>query len=122
MLVEDDPDILTVTARGLRMKGFEVEAFADPQEAIDNYKRNSYYRIVTDIRMPKVSGFELAKKIRGKDDEAQFCFLTSFEINQSEVKKVMPKLPSYCFVKKPITPNDLADHLTNHPEEIEFGE
>ena len=122
MVVDDEPDIIDTTKRGLEKRGFKVDAFSDPQDAIDHYKPETYDRIITDIRMPKVSGFEFARIIRRKDKDAHFCFVTSFEMNASEARMVMPNLPSYCFLKKPIMPSELAEHLNNHPQEIEFSE
>lgn len=64
-----------------------------------------------------MSGFNVAKVIKAKDHEAQFCFLTSFDINAAEARSTMPNLPGYCFLKKPLTPSELAEHLDRHTAE-----
>ena len=114
MLVDDEPDLLSVTKRGLEQRGYAVDAFSDPQEAVDSYKAGTYERIVTDIRMPRLNGFNLAREIRRRDMDSKFCFMTSFEIHAAEARSTMPTLPGYCFVQKPVTPSQLADHLGRH--------
>ena len=114
MLIDDEPDIASITARGLRLRGIMVDSFISPQDALDHYKSETYDRIVTNIRMPRISGFELARRIRAHDPNAEFCFMTSFEIQAEEARMVLPNLPDHCFLKKPIAPSELADHLEYH--------
>jgi len=97
--------------RGLEKHGFNVDGFTDPLQALKSFRANHYYQIVTDIRMPIMNGFEFARAIYAKDQSANICFLTSFEILEDEAKKVFSSLPSHCFVKKPITPSELANHI-----------
>ena len=114
LLVDDEKDIVTILKAGLEQHGFKVDDYTNPKEALDNFKPVYYERIITDIRMPGISGFELARQIYAKDPKAQICFLTSFEILEDEARKVFSTLPSYCFIKKPITPTMLVQHLHNH--------
>ena len=48
---------------GLEVKGFEVDAYPDPSEALSNFKANHYYTIVSDVRLPKMNSFELCKQL-----------------------------------------------------------
>ena len=59
MLVDDEPDITSVTKRGLQSNGFEVNAFTDPVEALSNFKTGIYDLLLLDAKMPKIDGFEL---------------------------------------------------------------
>jgi DNA-binding response OmpR family regulator len=114
LLVDDEADIVNITKRGLEQSGFAVDAFTNPQTALDSYRADTYDRIVTDIRMAGMTGFQLAREIWAADPNANFCFLSAFEIHYGEAKKVMPSLKSYCFLTKPMLPSVLAKHLEGH--------
>jgi two-component system CheB/CheR fusion protein len=64
LIVDDDPDITSAFNMILEMNGFEVDAYTDPLLALSNFKPNSYGLALLDIRMPKMNGFELYKKIK----------------------------------------------------------
>jgi len=114
LLVDDELDIVTVMKAGLEQYGFSIDGFTNPQQALDHFKPGYYDRIITDIRMPVMSGFDFARTVIAKDPSAQICFMTSFEIHDDEARKVFSNLPSYCFIKKPITANALAKHIKAH--------
>lgn len=116
LIVDDEPDIVKVMQLGLQQAGYEVDAFTDPKTALDHYRRDYYARIISDIRMPSMTGFEFARQIWAKDPKAQVCFLSSFEIHEGEARKVFSDLKSYCFVKKPIKPSALAQHVKAHAQ------
>jgi CheY-like chemotaxis protein len=114
LLIDDEPDIIYVMKRGLELHGFQIDAFNDPRKALEHYRPNYYHRVITDIRMPGMNGFELARKIWASDSNAQVCFSSSFEIHENEAKKVMPNLKTYCLIKKPVTPALVAKHIETH--------
>jgi DNA-binding response OmpR family regulator len=62
MVVDDEPDVISVLEIVLEENGFEVDSFKDPIAALSNFKPNSYGLALLDIRMPKMNGFELYKK------------------------------------------------------------
>jgi DNA-binding LytR/AlgR family response regulator len=64
--------------------------------------------------MPEINGFDLACEIWKRDADAHVCFLTAFDIYENEADKVFKDFSSKCFVKKPITAKQLAQHLKRH--------
>ena len=113
-LVDDEKDITIVLRKGLEAAGFAVDDYNDPAEALVNHRSNYYDFHILDIRMPGTNGFQLARAIWQHDPNAQICFLSSFEIFEDEARKVFKNLSTPCFVKKPITPRALAEHLRGH--------
>jgi response regulator RpfG family c-di-GMP phosphodiesterase len=63
-IVDDDPDIAHVLKQGLLKNRFLVSAFTNPEEALQNFQSNSgdYCLVLSDIRMPGMSGIQLARK------------------------------------------------------------
>ena len=64
LLVDDDPDLLTVTGFALQQAGFLVVKAADGLEALDAFAREQPDLAVLDINLPKLNGFDLARKLR----------------------------------------------------------
>ena len=114
LLVDDEADIIHVMKKGLEKYGYVVDSFIDPRKALSHFKPNTYHAIVLDVRMPGISGFYLAKQIWALDAKANICFLSAFEIYAAEAKLVFTDFKSYCFIKKPITPDELVTHIQGH--------
>jgi DNA-binding response OmpR family regulator len=102
-IVDDEPDITTVLKRGLEQSGFTVDAFNNPQTALDSFKPNYYDLMIIDIRMPKINGFDLYREVRKKDPDVKVCFLTAFEIYYEEFRKMFPTIDVKAFVRKPVS-------------------
>ncbi|WP_447980534.1 response regulator [Candidatus Nitrospira bockiana] len=64
MVVEDDPDARHVVALLLRRAGYEVEEAGDGVEAASRMRARRYDAVITDYRMPRLNGLELAALCR----------------------------------------------------------
>jgi DNA-binding NtrC family response regulator len=113
LIVDDDPDIAHVLKQGLLKKRFLVSAFTRPEEALQSFKSNSkdYCLILSDIRMPELSGIQLARKVKEINPNVKVVLMTSFEIRDNEFSKVFPSMHVDGFVQKPIGINDLTNKI-----------
>jgi two-component system, OmpR family, response regulator ChvI len=108
MVVDDEPDVISV----LEENGFEVDTYNDPILALSNFKPNSCGLALLDIRMPKMNGFELYKKIRNIDNKIEACFITAYEDYREEFKESFPELEeAKYFIRKPKAVEDLVKHV-----------
>ncbi len=119
LVVDDEFDISNSIKRGLEKKGFEVDAFTDPADALSRYAKGRYDILLIDIRMPKMSGFEFVRAVRAIDPGVQFCFLTAFDVQRSEFSKLFPDVGVSHLLRKPITLSDLANVLNQLINESE---
>lgn len=113
LVVDDELDITISIKNGLTRKGFDVDTFNDPATALENYRAGTYDLLLLDIRMPKMNGFELCREIKKKDNSVRVCFFTAFEVYYDEFKKIFPNLEVKCFIRKPITINELVSHINS---------
>lgn len=117
MVVDDERDILSILKRGLESKNrFKVDTFMDAESALESLKENSddYYDLVlTDIRMPKINGFELYRRIRESNPHMKVVFITAFEINKDEFSKVIPSVDVIDFISKPVSMVTLITKLNS---------
>jgi DNA-binding response OmpR family regulator len=116
LIVDDDRCITDTIKAGLKHSGCEVDAFTQSMDALSDYKPNYYAGIILAVRMPKMSGFELARNIWKQEPNAKVCFLSAFEINEKEAKWLFPHLKSWCFLTKPVTVAHVLSHLEKKHE------
>jgi two-component system, OmpR family, response regulator ChvI len=123
--VDDDPDILLTFKTGLeedrsRVLGegvkVQVDTFADPKEALTSFKAGLYNLLLIDIRMPNINGFELYEELKKIDDKPRVCFITAYELYYEALKKDFPELDIGCFIKKPVSIEDLATKIRTELE------
>ena len=111
MVVDDEKDILRIIKRDLEVTNeFQVETFSSGIEALNAFKKHDlgYYDvIITDIRMPKMNGFELYRQVKELSQSTKIAFITAFEINKDEFNKVLPSIEVKDFIIKPIDMDDL---------------
>jgi DNA-binding response OmpR family regulator len=111
LIVDDDIYITYTFKTGLESYGFEVDTYNNPLLALSKFRRNFYDLLLVDIRMPDMSGFELSQKIRKKDRTIKICFITAFEVYYQALLEVYRNLDFKCFIKKPITIQQLAERI-----------
>ena len=112
MIVDDEPDVISVLEIVLKDNGFEVDSFTDPIAALKNYRVGIYDLLILDIKMPKMDGFELYDEIKKIDDNAKVCFLTASEMyyKNSRIEKYF-SLDKDLFIQKPIANEDLVEEI-----------
>ena len=114
-VVDDEVDITTVFKLGLEEADLQVDVYNDPLLALSDYKAGIYDLLLLDIKMPKMNGFELYKKIKDieggydDDDKPRVCFITAYEGYRNQFNELFPTLEEVdCFLKKPISLPDLV--------------
>ena len=112
LIVDDEVDIARFFKLALEHAGFIVDVFNDPIKSLSSYKAGIYDLILLDIRMPKMSGFELYDKIKAIDDNINIYFITAFEEYYDEFKKRFPHSDkTEWFIRKPIGVEELISRV-----------
>jgi CheY-like chemotaxis protein len=120
MLVENEKDILRVIKRGLESSEtndtthkFKVDAYQDSELALQSFQNhpdNYYDLVLTDIRMSKITGFELYRRLKERSPSIEIVFLTAFEIDRKEFDKI---LADAHFIIKPVSISNLIPKLNS---------
>ena len=116
LVVDDEQDITTVIKKGLEWNNILVDEFTNSSHALEHFRRhpNDYCLVVSDIRMPSPTGFELAKEIHKINPDVKILLMSSFEIHKSELSKVLPSIRVEDFVQKPVSINELKNIVLKH--------
>lgn len=123
VIVDDESDNLYILRSALfKATGHETISFTDPLKALDYFRQNADLcaLVVTDIRMPGMSGFDLARLIRRIRSDTKIVFMTAFEVNMAEFEKVFPTLQVDGFIQKPFSPKELVKIIESQLT-VEFG-
>ena len=113
LVVDDDSDIAHVLKEGLQKNRFLVSAFTNPEAALKNFQSNSedYCLVLSDIRMPGMSGIRLARRVKEINPNVKVVLMTSFEIRDNEFSKVFPSTQVDGFVQKPVGIKNLTNKI-----------
>jgi two-component system response regulator PilR (NtrC family) len=107
LVVDDEEALRTVLSGELANEGYEVKAAADGDEAISEVEKSPFDLVLLDIKMPRMSGFEVLKYIKVNHAKTKVVMLTGFADLKNAIES--KKLGADDFVSKPY---DLVDLLT----------
>ena len=101
LIIDDEVDITFTFKVGLEDTGsFAVDTSNDPHDMLFNFKPGMYDLLLMDIRMPKMSGYELYKEIRKIDAKIKVIFLTA-----------SPTFDKNYYIMKPIEITELIKRI-----------
>jgi DNA-binding response OmpR family regulator len=124
LIVDDDPDITFTFKKAFedtnRIGGnkisFQVNTYNDPFLALSGFKPDYYDLMLIDINMSKMNGFDFCVKALEIDVNPRFCFMSSGLINQEALRDQYPSLSIGCFIKKPVTIENLVRRVKSELE------
>jgi two-component system cell cycle response regulator CpdR len=122
LVVDDDQDVLNILSATLTMAGHEVTSAANGVAALDAIDREghiSYDLMLTDIIMPGLNGFNLARMARSRQPFLKILYLTGFHEMAITMRDRGDRLGK--LLTKPILPDQLelevTEALTKEAEE-----
>ncbi len=111
MAVDDDSDITFTLKMSLEKRGFSVDVYNDPTEALANFKPDYYDLLLLDVKMPQMNGFELYQEIDKVDRNVKVCFFTAYEAFYETLRKQFLNLKTDCLISKPVSIIDLIKKI-----------
>jgi len=86
LIVEDDEDFLFILQKIFTERGFSVVTAKDGEKAVETAKKEKPNLILSDILMPRLDGYGMAKKLREIKMDIPVVFLTNVE-TKGDIKK-----------------------------------
>jgi CheY-like chemotaxis protein len=109
LVVDDDAVVGRSFDRVLSEKGYSVTTALNGQEALNKLAGNGYDVVFTDIKMPGMDGFEVAKRIKENCPWTPVVIITGYGTAANEATAEVLGVSG--FVRKPLTP-DLIEGIT----------
>jgi DNA-binding NtrC family response regulator len=114
LVVEDNPNARQLFGRMLRSAGYEVIESEDGEEALHLLDEHPLKLVITDLAMPKMTGFGLINQIRAKHPRLPIILVTGY-LSPVAAEKILDDHIE--FIPKPIDRNSLlstVDRLLPH--------
>lgn len=77
LIIEDEFNLADVISSRLKKEKYAVDIFCDGEEGLESALTNIYDLIILDVMLPNINGFEILRKIRGKNIKSKVVMLTA---------------------------------------------
>lgn len=114
VFIDDEPDLCAAAADWLEASGFSIEVFTDPLEALQTIDAAKTECVVSDMRMPRLSGLDLLSRLQHRDPELPVVLLTGHGDVPLAVEAM--QAGAYHFLEKPYDAEQLVSLLDNAVE------
>ncbi|HKQ21858.1 MAG TPA: response regulator [Nitrososphaeraceae archaeon] len=120
-IVDDEIDItdLFQDALGSNIDDISIVSFNDPTLALEHYIQNkqNYALIISDMRMPTMTGLELLKKVKELNPHVRTMLISAFDMQDNpDFQKYLKDGLIDSFLEKPITMNRLCQEVRDEIE------
>lgn len=105
LVVDDDPELLTLVAFALRQAGYLALEATSGEAALGLVERERPDLLVLDLNLPGIDGFEVCRKLREAGDETPILMLTVRDEEESQVRGL--DLGADDYMTKPFSPRTL---------------
>jgi two-component system NtrC family response regulator len=106
LVVDDDESLRRVLQVQLEQQGYSVTPAASAQQTFSALQLRSYDLVITDLKMPGLTGIELLKQMRSQYPETIVIILTAFGTVETAVQAM--KAGAYDYLTKPVDPEEMS--------------
>lgn len=117
MIIDDELDCMESLATALEPAGHRVDLFSSPIEAVSVYSKGSYDIVITDMRMPHMTGLQVLRILHQVDSSARVIIMTGYGDAETAIAAVNEN--AYAFFPKPVNIAELFDVLEKVGKEKE---
>ena len=110
-VIDDEPIVLREIDRGLSKAGFIVETFSDGNKALARSEKKPFDIVLTDLRMPGLSGLDILKNVKAQSPHTEVILITAYASVDSAIEAI--RAGAYHYVVKPVKMAELKA-LINH--------
>ncbi|MBI4379668.1 MAG: response regulator [candidate division NC10 bacterium] len=100
LVVDDEAQAVELLREFLGAKGYEVITASDGAEALRKVKEERPHLILLDVRMPKIDGLEVLRRLREIDKEVGVIMITG--VNEQEIARQAMALGAFDYIVKPL--------------------
>ncbi len=109
LLIEDEKITRITLSETLSKNGYHITACATGSEGLTRFQENKFNLVLTDLRLPKMNGLDILKKIKAQKPDCPVILMTAYASVESAVQAL--KLGAYDYLTKPFSPDELLTML-----------
>lgn len=116
LIVDDNAEIREIVKEYLADEDCLIEGSKNGKEALEKYNKTPYDIIITDLKMPELSGIDLIKLIKQKTDSTEFIIITGYASLDTAMEAI--KIGAFDYIVKPFRMEELKVAVKNAKEKI----
>lgn len=116
LIIDDEPMIVDQLSFFLIEFGFEVTGLSDSRKALDYIDNKAYDIVLTDLKMPDVSGMDIVKAVKQKGHDTEIVIMTGFATLDSAIEAIQHGV--YDYIRKPFKFKEIQMILDRAAEKI----
>ena len=105
LIADDDDNLRRVLEFQLGEAGYQIQTAKDGAEALELFLNDDFDCVITDLRMPRVSGLEFLEKIKAADSEIPVIVITAF--GEVETAVTAMKAGAFDYINKPFNREEI---------------
>jgi two-component system response regulator HydG len=117
LVVDDSPETQEVLRRNLEARGFTVTAAGAVPEAIERLDAAHFDLVITDLKMPQISGIDLVRHVRENLPDTEVMMITGYATISSAVEAVKAGAEEY--LSKPFTDEELFSAVARSLDKLQ---
>jgi GAF domain-containing protein/ActR/RegA family two-component response regulator/anti-sigma regulatory factor (Ser/Thr protein kinase) len=98
LVIDDEESVRKILSQMLKAKGYEVVVASDGEEGIEKFKKEKFDLVLTDLGMPRISGWEVGKTLKRIEPKVPVAMITGWgvelnkeKMNESGIDLIVPK-------------------------------
>lgn len=114
LVVDDEPDVVTLIERTLKSEGFEVSLAYDGISALEQAETEQPDMILLDIMMPMMSGYEVCQQLKANPSTQNIVVLCVSSAHSVDARERTQAVGAVGLVMKPFTPAELVAQVRRY--------
>lgn len=106
LIIDDEENMCKILAKLLKLEGFRTDFFTNPLDAIENLNNINPDVIVTDIKMPQMTGLKLLEKIKEINPSIIVIMMTAYGTIETAIEAI--RLGAFHYITKPFNTDELV--------------
>ncbi|MBK7890867.1 MAG: response regulator [Bdellovibrionales bacterium] len=119
-VIDDEPDIMLIVTEFLSPRQYEVTAFNSAPELLEAVRTRPPLAVITDFKMPEITGIEVVRAIREFDQKIRLAILTGFADKDLAIESLNSGVND--LIEKPVTAKKLLDIIEKYRDHREAEE
>jgi DNA-binding NtrC family response regulator len=127
LLIEDENSLAAALQRVLEVEGYEVVTAGDPAHGLDEARNGDFQVVVTDLKMPGISGMDVIRNLHQSKPQLPVILMTGHHTTEAAIEAM--KLGAYDYILKPPDPPEflalIEKAVTNSrlmSEQVDLGQ
>jgi DNA-binding NtrC family response regulator len=105
LVVDDEKEMVDLIATTLKKGNYRVDSASDGNKAIEKIRGNCYDLVITDLKMPKISGMDILKEAKRVSTDTNVVMITGYATISSAVEAM--KQGAFDYIPKPFSKDEL---------------